>query len=171
MICYLGILILGVIHYFQGRYQEAAASLEMALELRSTNSMTWGNLADAYHWLPDSETKAQAAVQRAIELGRQRLLITPNDDLTRSLLVEYQAKMGDRKAALAEIDRMRRPDKITHLARVHMATAYEVIGMRNEAVEQMHIALGEGYSLDKIRRDPYLKGLWEDPSFQRGFER
>ena len=162
---------LGVIHYFQGRYQEAAASLEMALELRSTNFMTWGNLADAYHWLPDSETKAQAAFQRAIELGRQRLLITPNDDLTRSLLVEYQAKMGDRKAALAEIDRMRGPDKITHLARVHMATAYEVIGMRNEAVEQMHIALGEGYSLDKIRRDPYLKGLWEDPSFQRGLER
>ena len=85
--------------------------------------------------------------------------------------MEYQAKMGDWKAALAEIDRMRGPDKITHLARVHMATAYEVIGMRNEAVEQMHIALGEDYSLDKIRRDPYLKGLWEDPSFQRGLER
>ena len=63
------------------------------------------------------------------------------------------------------------PSKITHLARVHIATAYEVIGMRRKAVEQMHLALGEGYSLDKIRRDPYLTGLWRDPSFQQGLQR
>ena len=159
---------LGVIHYFQGRYREAAASLEMAIELRATSSLTWGNLADAYHWLPGNEAKAQAAFRRAIELGRRKLLITPNDDLTGSLLVEYQAKMGDAKAALAELERLPPSSKITHLARVHIATAYEVMGMRRQAVEQMRLALGEGYSLDKIRRDPYLTGLWEDPSFRQG---
>ena len=85
---------LGVIHYFQGRYREAAVSLETALELRATNFVTWGNPADPYHWLPGSEAKAQAAFRRAIELGRRKLLITPNDDLTGGLLVEYQAKMA-----------------------------------------------------------------------------
>ena len=40
---------------------------------------------------------------------------------------------------------------MTHLARVQIATAYEVIGMRRKAVEQMHLALGEGYSLRRRR--------------------
>ena len=158
---------LGVIQYFQGRYREAAASLEMAIELRSTNFITWGNLADAYRWLEGTEAKTAAAFRRAVELGRQKLLITPNDDLSRSLLVEYQAKMGDTKAALAELEHLPPSNKITHLARVHIATGYEVMGMRRKAVEQMRLALGEGYSLDKIRRDPYLTGLWEDPAFQQ----
>lgn len=161
---------LGVIHYFQGRYREAAASLEMALELRSTSFLTWGNLADAYHWLPGGEAKAQAAFRRAIELGRRKLLITPNDDLTGSLLVEYQAKMGDTNAALADLEALPLESGISHLARVHIATAYEVIGMRREAIEQMHLALGEGYSFDKIRGDPYLAGLWDDASFQQGLQ-
>ncbi len=139
----------------------------MAIELRATSFLTWGNLADAYHWLPDNEVKAKAAFRRAIELGRRKLLITPNDDLTGSLLVEYQAKMGDTKAAMAELEHLPPSNKITHLARVHIATAYEVMGMRRKAVEQMRLALGEGYSLDRIRRDPYLTGLWEDSSFQQ----
>ena len=61
---------LGTARFFQGRYQEAVAAFEKAVELNPTWYLYWGNLADGYRWIQGNEQKAKAADVRALKLHK-----------------------------------------------------------------------------------------------------
>ena len=157
--------LLGVANYFDRRYKESAAALEAAVELDSSYYVSWGNLGTAYRWMPDGKPRASAAFNRAIELARKRLELTPEDYSIRANLAEYRAKSGDAAGALAEIEHIPEAKRGEFWGR--LALAYELAGKRQNAVQTIESALTQSALPNEIKDDPELASLVGDPAIQR----
>ena len=57
---------LGTALFFRGRYRESVQAFERAVELAPSRALLWGNLADAYRWVPGNAAKSREAYGRAI---------------------------------------------------------------------------------------------------------
>ena len=154
---------LGTAYYYEGRYREAAAVLEKAVEQRPGDFVIWGNLGDARWLTPGQQDRARQAWNSAAELARGQLAINPGDAQVHSSLAVYEAHMGNRAAALADIARARRT--LSSNARVlsKAARVYELCGRRREAFEALKAALQTGESPETLRREPDLAPLRRDP--------
>ena len=94
---------LGAVYALQGRFKDAARLYEKAVSAVSTNSIWWGNLADAYRWTPELSWKAPAVYRRAVQLGENELAGNARDSHLRSRVALYLAALGDKDSASREI--------------------------------------------------------------------
>ena len=158
---------LGTLYFFEGHYSDAVPPMEKAVEMDAERLDFWGNLGDAYRWADGWQERAPQAYQRAVELSRRQLAMNPRDATLRSGLAEYLAKMADRTKALAEITQARRlaPNDSTVLYRAAMV--YEIIGLRDQALSTLDLALQGGYSIDELHHDPEFSELRKDPRFEQ----
>jgi serine/threonine-protein kinase len=154
--------LLGLANYFERRFPEAASALEASVELDANYYIGWGNLGSAYRWVPGSEAKAKAALNRAVELAQKRLDVTPADHNIRANLAEYKAKLGHAKEAVAEIEQIPPATRGAYWGRIAMA--YEIAGQRKLAVETVRAALAGAATLNEIKDEPDLAGLLADPA-------
>ena len=142
-------------------------AFERAVELQPSNSLQWGNLGDAYRWVPGNAEKATDAYTRAIQLLREQLAKDPSQSVNRSRLSLYLAKSGDTKAALAELATVftREVTDVSTLFRA--AVTYELAGRRDDALAALERALERGYGPIEIRMDPELANLRTDVRYHR----
>jgi serine/threonine-protein kinase len=159
---------LGATYYYQHRFSEAVSGLETAIDLDANGYFYWGNLGIYYKWTPGDEGKAAPALQRAIELAEKALEVTPTDYDIRADLAEYRARLGDAKGAIAEIGRIPESERRSRASR--LAIAYELTGNRAQAIEFLRSTLTNPASLNQIKDDPDLAGLWMDPAFQKAIQ-
>lgn len=157
--------LLGLANYFERKFPEAASALEASVELDANYYVGWGNLGSAYRWVPGSEAKAKAALARAVGLAEKRLAVTPGDYNIRANLAEYRAKLGDKKGAVGEIERIPAANRGAYWGRIAMA--YELAGERGKAVETVRTALGNAALLSEIKDEPDLTELLKDPGLRR----
>lgn len=155
---------LGAAYYYQQRFKKATDAAETAISLQSDRYNLWGNLGIYYKWVPGSGTKSEQALRRAVELGGKLLTVTPNDYNARANMAEYHARLGDKAAAMAEIDRI--PKSAHGAAASRLALAYELTGRRADAIEMIRANVKNPASLNQVKDDPDLRGLWLDPRFQ-----
>jgi tetratricopeptide (TPR) repeat protein len=155
---------LGTAYYYEGRYREATAVLEKAVEQRPSDFVIWGNLGDARRLTPELKDRARQAWNSAAALARGHLTINPGDAQARSSLAVYEAQMDNRTAALADIARALHT--LSSNARVlsKAARVYELCGRRREAFEALKAALQTGESPMTLRREPDLAALLRDPA-------
>jgi len=157
---------LGTAYFQLKRYAEAARTYEKAAELDQNRYEVWGNLGDAYYWAPGRRGDAAAAYRRAIELARQKLQVNSRDANLRGYLAAYYAMLGDRQAALTEIDRALRlaprgPDLLVNAALVH-----NQLGDEGKAIEFLERAVTAGFSRSTLRDLPNFDNLRGNPRFQ-----
>ncbi|MFN5950712.1 MAG: tetratricopeptide repeat protein, partial [Pirellulaceae bacterium] len=159
---------LGTVYFFREMYTQAAAAFEKATTLQPDRYLYWGNLADAYRWMPDGREKSHAAYDRAIALARAELNNNPADLEKRSRLAVLLAKRGDRPAAGQEIQQVEqnRGEKTGPLY-YRIAVANELIGDRDKALGSLALAIQANYAIDEIRRDPELAALRNDERYAR----
>lgn len=157
--------LLGLANYFERKFPEAASALEASVELDGNYYVGWGNLGSAYRWVPGSEAKAKAALLRAVGLAEKRLAVTPEDNNIRANLAEYRAKLGDKRGAVAEIERIPAANRGAYWGRIAMA--YELAGERKRAVETVRAALGNSALLSEIKDEPDLAELLKEPGLRR----
>jgi serine/threonine-protein kinase len=158
---------LGTLRFFQGRYDAAVSPFEKAVELSPNRYLYWSNLADAYRWSPGHKAKAADAYFRAIEMVRGELAKKTDDVDLQSRLALFLAKSGDTAtaaAALAALD-SKGPSQGAVLFRI--AVAYEVCGMRDQALSALARALKAGYAETEVRGDPELLNLRNDVRYHR----
>ena len=158
---------LGTALFFQGRYRESVQAFERAVELAPSRAILWGNLADAYRWVPGNTAKSQEAYGRAI--GRLRELLAENSGnvLNRSRLALYLAKSGDTKAALTELAKGPTLTATEVNTLFRGAVTYELAGDRINALAMLEKALDRGYSVTEVRMDPELTALRKDVRYHR----
>jgi serine/threonine-protein kinase len=159
----------GTLQFARGFYQLSADAFEKALEMPggSNNYMVWGNLGDAYRWIPDKKKKADDAYLRAIQIVQEQLRLTPGDPTLRSRLALYLAKRGDRVQALEELRELeKRPEKDAS-SWFRMVVAYEVGAHREQALAALDQALRAGLPIDEVKKDPELLGLRADARYHR----
>ena len=158
---------LGTALFFQGLYRESVQAFERAVELQPSNPLQWGNLGDAYRWVPGNADKARDAYARAIQLVREQLARDPSQVANRSRLALYLAKTGDTATALAELGKVLTPEVAEVNTLFRAAVTYELAGRRDEALAALGRALDRGYGLIEIRMDPELANLRTDVRYHR----
>jgi serine/threonine-protein kinase len=158
---------LGTALFFQGLYRESLQAFERAVELLPSSALAWGNLADAYRWVPGNAAKSQEAYARAIQMLREQLAKDPSQVVNRSRLALNLAKSGDTKGGLAELAKVLTPDVKEVNALYRGAVTYELAGDRAAALTTLERALERGYSLAEVRMDPELAKLRNDVRYHR----
>jgi eukaryotic-like serine/threonine-protein kinase len=158
---------LGTALFFQGHYRESVEAFERAVKLQPGNALHWGNLADAYRFVPGYTEKAAETYGRAIQLLREQLEKDPSQSINRSRLALYLAKSNDPTAALAELAKVLTPNVSEVNTLYRGAVTYELAGRRDEALATLERALARGYGLIEIRADPELAKLRADVRYHR----
>jgi TolB-like protein/Flp pilus assembly protein TadD/DNA-binding winged helix-turn-helix (wHTH) protein len=158
---------IGISNFYLGRYDAAVESLERAVALDELDHRLVGNLALAQSFSPAAREVAPATYRRAIELARRRLETVPNDADALMDLATYLAAIGDREAGLAAIRdafSLVEPDGLLlYLA----ACAYELLGMRAEAVQAACESIALGQAARIVESDPRLAALVATADFQQ----
>jgi tetratricopeptide (TPR) repeat protein len=158
---------LGTCYFFLGRYKDAAAIYEKAVELAPNSYFYWGNLGDAYRWVPGAEPKSAEAYDRAIALAHDELKTNAKDAYVRARLAELLAKRGRARESREQIELALQNDR-TDMRVVYCAAVIAAVqGRQDEAARSLGEALRLGYSKDEIRLDPEFAQLRRTDAFQR----
>jgi serine/threonine-protein kinase len=162
---------LGTIRFFQGRYTDAVAAFEKAVELSANSYLYWANLGDGYRWAPGRRAEAAAAYRRASELIKVQIAQKPQDADLRTRHALYLIKMGETRAALAEIDDVAGRADLSAQMRYRLAVVYELASDRERSLMAVEAALKAGYPVYEIQREPELLQLRNDARYHRLIDR
>ncbi|HEX7878248.1 MAG TPA: serine/threonine-protein kinase [Candidatus Eisenbacteria bacterium] len=157
---------LGVLHYFSGRYPQAAEAFQKSLDLGAGTYLNWGNLADARRQLGQKEAAAEAYT-RAIQLARDHLATDASDREAAAMLAVYLAKRGNLDQARTQLTALAPTSTDRSDDLFQASVAWEVIGNRPEALKHLELALDAGYGTREVKNEPELLKLREDPEYHR----
>jgi Flp pilus assembly protein TadD len=124
-------------------------------------------LGDAYACAGGPKDTATTAYSRAVQLGQSRLAVNPNDGETLSVVALYQAKLGDKSKAIANIQKARGIAPASRKVLWESALVYELAGRRTDALTALEGAIHGGQPLDEVRGEPALAALRADPRYQK----
>jgi serine/threonine-protein kinase len=161
---------LGNALFNRGDYVGAAQAFENAVSSSRGNSNTylrWANLADTLRWIPGREAESRDAYRQARTLLKPLLERTPKDATMLSRMGLYAARLGENTDAVALINQAVVLDPHTADVRYRAAMAYELSGLRAEALAQLRQARERGYPLNLINAEPDLIALRRDPRYHQ----
>jgi Flp pilus assembly protein TadD/TolB-like protein len=157
---------IATIYMAEGRFEEAAASLESALELDAGDYRVWANLVSAYENLPGLEARLASANARVIALGTEQLERSPDDAIAHSLLALAYAVDGSRVEAEREMRKALAlaPDDMDVL--FNLTGVCERLGDRARAIQMARRALDAGIPLRMMEAEPKWRDLVSSPEFR-----
>ncbi|WP_058187259.1 serine/threonine-protein kinase [Terracidiphilus gabretensis] len=158
------IMALGQVFYRKSDFASAIATYKRATDVAPNQFDSWGNLAEAYAADGKHETEAAEAFKKAVVLAEEEKKRTPDDAYTISMLGKYYASLHETERALPLLRKSialapKDPDTAESVAE-----AYEVLGMRKEALEFLTKALQLGYPVNYARASPTFHSLRSDPN-------
>jgi Flp pilus assembly protein TadD len=156
---------LAATYYLQHRFPEALSAIETAIDLDSRRYYFWGNLGIYCKWTPGSEGKMVSALEKAVELANKYLEVSPKDYDVRADLAEYYARLGNKNAALAQLNLIPAAARQARLTR--FAIVYELTQDRAKAIQSLAANVKNPATLHQIKDDPDLAALWSDPALQK----
>ena len=156
---------IGVAHYLLGRFPEAAAAFQRAVDLAPKNYRWRIDLGDALSQIPERAERARAAYEAALPLVMSELSVNPADALSVVLLGRCLARTGKPERAWSEIRRgvALAPEDQEVLETA--AAAAMVVGKKAEALAWLQKAVARGYGLVEIQHDPDFAALRGEPEF------
>jgi len=157
---------LGALYYMERRYADAARMYEAALEIDDRDYAVWGNLAQAYYWIPEGQRKASELFQKAAGMAEEQRKINPRDVIVLSDLAAYNVKLNKFDQAVFFIERALSlaPDNVELMARAGII--YEEMGNRDTALEWIIKSLENNYPIATLKCVPELEHLFADPQFK-----
>ena len=158
---------LGTIRFFQGRYTDAVAAFEKAVEQAANNHLHWGNLGDGLRWAPGRRKDAPAAYRRAVDLINEQIAKKQDDPDLQSRRGLYLIKMGDKARALDEANIVAARSNLTAQMHYRLAVIYELGGDRTRALASLQQALTAGYAVKDLANEPELTSLRADARYHR----
>ncbi len=157
---------LGNLDLKQGRYADAAADYEKALELNKSDYQVWSNLAVAYSQTPGQQARAKDGFLQAAKMCREALKANPNDPEMLSDLAMFIASEGDeRQEPLVLIEKALALGPQDTYVQFNAAETYESLGYRKEALDWLAKLIAAGYPLDDINHSPVLADLIKDKRY------
>jgi serine/threonine protein kinase/Flp pilus assembly protein TadD len=158
--------VLGRAFFSAGRYEEAAALADNALEIVSNDYNALVPLINSLEKV-GRMADAERLRRRELEVLENQLQRFPDDVRARVLLASDRASAGDVDAALmhVKIALAMRPTDANVL--YNAACTYGILGMKVDALDTFRRSVKAGYSnLDWCLKDPDLQILYDEPEFQ-----
>jgi tetratricopeptide (TPR) repeat protein/TolB-like protein len=157
---------LGTDYFFLRQYDAAVSAMEQAVKLKEHDYLLWWNLGESYYWNPAKRAQASLAYRRAVELGRERLMVNPKETETLGVVAVCQAMLGEKSSALRYLSQGLRlapndPEMLFKAALVH-----NLSGEVNPTLQWLAKALAAGYSPTIVRDSPNFDALRSNPRFQ-----
>jgi tetratricopeptide (TPR) repeat protein len=159
--------ILGRAYFASGRFREAAAIADRALEASGDDYNVYIPLINSLERLGETAS-ARKLRQRLIPALEQQLDMVPEDVRARTLLANIHATLGNQDDAIRHLQTAiaLRPNDSNVL--YNAACTYGVFEKKAEALDMMKRAKEAGYgNWAWAARDPDLACLHDDPEFQR----
>lgn len=147
------------LYYYQGRYPDAVAMVEKALEMAPDDHWLWGKLGASARYVEGGADLSRSAYQEAIRLATERLSIEEMDSESMAYLAAYYSNIGVQAQASELISRAiaLEPDNpdVWYFS--------GVVNVRNnkndQAVSDLIRAAERGYSRRLLAADPQFKEL------------
>jgi serine/threonine-protein kinase len=158
---------LGTVYYFQKKYRQAAEMYLKAVELTPTDDRTWGNLGDAYRWMPGKAEESARAFRQAAVQAEKQVAASPRDADLRSRLAMYRISVGEAEPARAQIAEAVKLAPQNGQVLYRAALVYEQSGMRERALESLGAAIRAGFSREEIEKAPPLAELRNDAGYAK----
>ncbi|MFL5273542.1 MAG: protein kinase domain-containing protein [Anaeromyxobacteraceae bacterium] len=155
---------LGAVFFYGARYAEARDAFRKAVDLNPTESVFWGNLADADRALGRKE-EAAAGYREATRLIEAQLATNRRDPEAWARLAMHEAVLGRREGALRHIAEALRLSPHDGLVLFRSALVHEELGQRDEALAAIGAAIAAGHSREEIDHAPPLDELRRDPRY------
>ncbi len=149
----------------EGKYTQALAYALKAVALDSKDDELWREVGDCYSALPEHKAKSLNAYARAVEEANHHLEINDTEGARWSLLALYQAKLGklsDARMALKRAEYFGATDLDSFLTK---ARTLELLGLRQEALNQLASCFKNGATKFEIGLIPDLESLRADPRY------
>jgi serine/threonine-protein kinase len=156
---------LGYLYSLQGRYPDAAAMTEKALQLNDKNYMVWRNLAEDYGWSGQLE-KVAAAHRKELELLQRDSELRPQDAQLIAEMASLYAEFKERDKATTFIKKALALAPADATVLTAAASTAESLGNRAEAIRYAKEAIGNGYTIDDLKRNFALREIANDSAFQ-----
>lgn len=157
---------LALARQYQGRYEDAAAMFQKAVELSPADHRYWCNLGLAYT-LAKNRPKATEAFQTALQLAQKAVDLRPSDPSVLGTLARYHAELGQKTKAQEEIALATASPHNDPELLFNSVVVYELVGERDRALTALRSALRAGYSLSEVQHAPELLELRQDPRYSR----
>ena len=157
---------LGTAYFNQGRFADAVDSYERALKLDDRHYDVWGNLGDAYYWIPGRRDDSTPAYRHAIALATKQYEVNPSDAALLSYIAQYHAMLGERELALNGIVRALCLGPKNAEVAFTAAIVYDQIGDVESALTMLKKALGGGISPATVRATPTFSNLQSEPRYR-----
>ena len=134
-----------------GDPESAVGYIQKALAINDADHQTWANLASAYDEMAGHREEWGSALDRAIELANDELVINPNEASVWAALATYYALRGLSKQAreAAEHAESLSPESID--TRFRIGYAYAAIGDTETALPYVIASLEAGHGVKSIR--------------------
>ena len=148
-----------------GRYADAARVLDQAVKLDPGNYQTWFNLGAGLERIPSERARAVAAFEQTVRYASAAKRADPKDSLALAHLASAYARLNRSREAREAADAAAALKPERDGTMFMLATVYEDLGDRRQAISWLKHALDAGYSKERIDRSPSLVELRKDPRY------
>ncbi|MBA3914541.1 MAG: protein kinase [Acidobacteriales bacterium] len=157
--------------YFFGReYTKAARTFERAAAISAGKYELWSNLGDAYYWAPGERGRADAAYQKAIELGKECLTVNAKDRTALLYVAQDYAMTNNQRAATSYLRKAESAGNPDGDFFTTAAIVYVQAGDREKALDYLEKAIAAGVTSSSLRDTPNFDTLRVSTRFQKMIE-
>lgn len=157
---------LGSAFFASRKFADAAQMYKQGLTLDDHDSLIWGNLGDALYWAPGRRPEAATAYRKAISLATAKLQINPRDANLLAFVATYNAMIGDKVAAMSDLQRAMGLAPSDADVRFRAALVYNHFGDTERTLSSLEKAVAAGYPAAAIRDTPDFDPLRGNPRVQ-----
>lgn len=154
---------LGTMLFYIKQYDEAVSAYTKAVELRDTDYLNWGNLADAYRF--SKKHDYISAYDKAAQLAEEAINLNPNDSLAISHSAYYYANL--KRVETANKYAMMIGSRNTGLENFVVATAYDLLEQPEKTLYHLNIAVEKNYPIEEILETPLLEKTKSNKLFEK----
>ncbi len=157
----------GTMYFFLGEFDTAADRYALAANFAPNDYIVWGNLADAYYFGDKFSQVAGVTYKRALSLVEAQLTVNPGDAEAMSFVAYYNARLGNKEAALKydALAREKAPD--TMYVYYNSALVHAQFEQADSALEALERAVALEYQTELLPLDPAFEALRQEERFKQ----